>query len=490
MVFDELSFLFPEIFLILSTFFIVIWGLLKNSLKEKGAQTLVKMSLLILICTLVLVLLDGRSAVFFSGTLRTNVAIRFFKSLLLLSTIGVLSTSLISWPIKRQALIEYPILIFMSVFGGMIAMSANDFLILFLGLELGALPLYVLVVFYQQSQLSAEAGLKYFTLGALASGLFLFGVSLIYGASGTIHLQTLQSTLSASGAIWGAGGGTLSLNLMVGAVFVISGLCFKLSLVPFHMWAPDVYQGTSTPIALFLATCVKIIGISIFVRLFWGPFQSLKPVLEPLLMTFIILSMVVGALGGLFQQNLKRLLAYSGMTHMGFILTGVMIGGSSGLQALMIYLILYIPMVLLAFILIMVFKNGEEWGGFQISELRGLATASPLFAGAMALLMFSLAGIPPLAGFFGKFAILTSILEQKNVGLAIVAVLSTLVSGFYYLRIIKVMYFETQKNCEPIDLFKGLSATNRNLILCLCLLLIGAGICLPFLTPLLENLSL
>jgi NADH-quinone oxidoreductase subunit N len=328
---------------------------------------------------------------------------------------------------------EYPVLILFATLGMMVMVSANDLMSLYLGLELLSLPLYVLAGFDRDNPRSAEAALKYFVLGALSSGMLLYGASLVYGFAGTTNFDRLADALSANGGV--------SAGVVVGVVFIIAALAFKIAAVPFHMWTPDVYEGAPTPVTAFFAAAPKVAGIAILVRSLAGPFGDLAGQWQQVIVLASLGSMLLGAFAAIGQQNVKRLMAYSSINNVGFILMGLAVGGESGLRGVLLYTAIYVAMTLGCFaVLVAMRRQGRAVE--RVEDLAGLSKTDPGMALAMAIFMFSLAGIPPLAGFFAKLYVLLPAVEQGFWVLATVGVLSSVVAAYYYLRIIKVMYFD------------------------------------------------
>jgi NADH-quinone oxidoreductase subunit N len=321
--------------------------------------------------------------------------------------------------------------------------SANDLISLYIGLELQSLSLYVVASFRRDSRRSSEAGLKYFVLGALSSGMLLYGASLIYGFAGTTSFDGLATLFK------GLGGEGSSVGLVVGLVFVISGLAFKVSAVPFHMWTPDVYQGAPTPVTAFFAVAPKIAAIALFVRVLMGPFGVMIGDWQQVVIVLSAASMVLGAFAAIWQTNIKRLMAYSSIGHVGYALIALAAGTEAGVRGVLVYMAIYLAMNVGTFCCILAMRRtGRMVEG--IDDLAGLARTHPMVAMALAAMMFSMAGIPPLAGFFGKFYIFVAAIDAGLIPLAVIGVLTSVVGAFYYLRIIKIMYFE-----EPVDAFDG-----------------------------------
>ncbi|MBO39711.1 MAG: NADH-quinone oxidoreductase subunit NuoN [Rhodospirillaceae bacterium] len=336
---------------------------------------------------------------------------------------------------------EYPVLILFAALGMFMMVSANDLISLYIGLELQSLALYVVAAFRRDSLKSSEAGLKYFVLGALSSGMLLYGCSLIYGFSGTTSFEGLATLFK------GLGGAEPGVGLVVGLVFLIAGLAFKVSAVPFHMWTPDVYEGAPTPVTAFFAVAPKVAAIALFMRVLMGPFGSLIAEWQQVIVLISIASMVLGALAAIRQDNIKRLLAYSSIGHVGYALIGLAAGTEAGVRGILVYMTIYLAMNVGTFCCVLAMRRtGRMVEG--ITDLAGLARNQPMLALAMAIFMFSMAGIPPLAGFFGKLYIFLAAVEAGLYTLAIIGVLASVVGAYYYLRIIKIMYFE-----DPAEIF-------------------------------------
>jgi NADH-quinone oxidoreductase subunit N len=340
---------------------------------------------------------------------------------------------------ENMARFEFPVLMLLSALGMLMMLSANDLISLYLGLELQSLALYVVAAFRRDTLRSTEAGLKYFVLGALASGMLLYGCSMIYGFAGTTSFDDLAQTLSAEVPP--------SIGLIIGIVFLATGIAFKVSAVPFHMWTPDVYEGAPTPVTAFFAVAPKIAALGLFVRVMIGPFGELVAQWQQIIIFISIASMVLGAFAAINQQNIKRLMAYSSIGHVGYALVGLAPGTEEGVRGLLIYVAIYLFMNVgtFAVILCMRQKNRMVEG---ISDLAGLSRTHPVMAVMMAIFMFSLAGIPPLAGFFGKLYVFLAAVEAGLYTLAVIGVVTSVVSAFYYLRIVKIMFFD-----EPAESF-------------------------------------
>jgi NADH-quinone oxidoreductase subunit N len=335
---------------------------------------------------------------------------------------------------------EYPVLMVLAVTGMMVMASASNLMTLYLGLELQSLSLYVLAAFARDDLRSSEAGLKYFVLGALASGLLLYGISLVYGFSGTMDFAALAKSLSEPANV--------SPGLIVGIVFVLVGLAFKISAVPFHMWTPDVYEGAPTPVTVFFSTAPKVAAMALLLRTMATPFGHLLIAWQQLIVLVSIASMILGALAAIGQHNVKRLMAYSSIGHMGYALIGLAVGTPEGVRGVLIYLIVYVFMSAGTFACIIAMRRRGR-ALEEISDLSGLARTDPGLALAFAIFMFSMAGVPPLSGFFGKLYVFLAAVQGGMWTLAVIGVLTSVVGAFYYLRIVKVMYFDAPE--APFD---------------------------------------
>src|SRR5690606_5650261 len=336
---------------------------------------------------------------------------------------------------------EYPVIVVLATLGMMMMISANDFIALYLGLELQSLSLYVLAAFRRDSVRSTEAGLKYFVLGALSSGLLLYGASLIYGFAGSTGFDALARVLAAGApeSTW--------IGVVFGLVFVSAGLAFKVSAVPFHMWTPDVYEGAPTPVTAFFAVAPKVAALALFVRAMLTPFGDISAEWQQIVIVISVLSMILGAFAAIAQTNIKRLMAYSSIGHVGYAWIGLAAGTEEGIRGILIYLLIYVAMTLGTFAVILAMRQKDQMVE-SVNDLAGLARTHPGMALVMAAFMFSLAGIPPLAGFFGKFYVFMAAINAELYTLAVIGVLSSVVGSYYYLRIVKLMYFD--EAAEPL----------------------------------------
>jgi NADH-quinone oxidoreductase subunit N len=376
----------------------------------------------------------------YNGQFVSDAFAAFVKILVLAGAALSLILSLDYNRTNRIARFEFPVLMVLSVTGMMVMASATNLMSLYLGLELQSLALYVLAAFARDDLRSSEAGLKYFVLGALASGLLLYGISLVYGFSGTMDFAALTKALTKPE--------TASPGVIVGIVFVLVGLAFKIAAVPFHMWTPDVYEGAPTPVTVYFSTAPKVAAFALLLRTMVTPFGHLLIAWQQLIVIVSIASMILGALAAIGQTNIKRLMAYSAISHMGYALIGLAVATPEGIRGVLIYLIVYVFMSAGAFACIIAMqRRGRALE--QIADLNGLARTDPALALAMAVFMFSLAGIPPLSGFFGKLYIFLPAVQAGMWTLAIIGVLTSVVGSYYYLRIVKVMYFDAPE--APFD---------------------------------------
>ena len=386
----------------------------------------------------------------FGGMFIADAFSRYAKILALAGTALALILSISYIEQEDLARFEYPILILFACLGMMMMISANDLIALYIGLELQSLALYVLAAYRRDSLRSPEAGLKYFVLGALSSGMLLYGASLVYGFAGTTGFEGIAKAV---------GGSDPSFGVLVGLVFITAGLAFKVSAVPFHMWTPDVYEGSPTSVTAFFAIAPKIAAVALFVRVLVGPFAPIAAQWQQVVVLIAILSMVLGAFAAINQHNIKRLMAYSSIGHVGYMLVGLAAGTQAGVQGVLIYLAIYLAMTAGAFACILCMRVHGRMVN-DIDDLAGLAQTRPLLALAMGVFMFSLAGIPPLAGFFGKFYVFLAAVEAGLYGLAVIGVLASVVAAFYYMRIVKLMYFD-----EPGESFDRLPGREVGFVL-------------------------
>ena len=334
---------------------------------------------------------------------------------------------------------EYPVLIILAAVGMGVMVSATDLLTLYIGLELNSLAAYVLASFARNDGRSAEAGLKYFVLGALASGILLFGMSLLYGFTGSTSFETIGTAMT----------GEPNMGLLFGLVFVLSGLAFKISAAPFHMWTPDVYEGAPTPVTAFFASAPKVAASALLIRIVVEAFGNQVQAWQQIVMVVALMSIIIGAVGAIGQQNLKRLLAYSSINNVGFLLIGLAAGTEQGVAAMLIYLAIYVAMTLGGFICLMQLKGRDGEMKESMADIAGLSKTHPALAAVFAIFMFSLAGIPPLFGFYGKLVVFNAAIAAGLFPLAVIGIAASVIGAFYYLKVVKTMYFD--ESVDSID---------------------------------------
>ena len=394
---------------------------------------------LIVVAGFLLAIPPGRYSLF-GGSFVIDDYARFLKLLTLTGSAGTLILAHSYLTQEKQQKFEFGTLVLLSTLGMLMLISAADLIALYLGLEMMSLSLYVVAAFNRDNAKSSEAGLKYFVLGALSSGMLLYGASLIYGFTGTISFVGIAKATHAGASI----------GLVFGLVFLFVGFCFKISAVPFHMWTPDVYEGAPTPVTAFFAAAPKVAAISIFVRATITAFPGITHEWQQIVVFVSIASMALGAFAAIGQRNIKRLMAYSSIGHMGFALVGLAAGTAQGVQGVLIYMSIYVAMTLGTFAMILAMRRDGQLVE-NISDLAGMARTHPTMAFFLAMLLFSLAGIPPLAGFFGKFYVFLAAINAGLYTLAVIGVLSSVVGAFYYLSIVKTMYFD-----DPAPAFQGM----------------------------------
>ena len=434
---NNLDYITPEIFISLSIMFLLILGVFK-----KDSSNLIHyLSIGSLLITGILTFNNPVDVdiTLFNGSYIVDDLASFMKILTILGGAIVLLISRKYLRVFKIFLIEYPILILCSILGMMVMISSYDLIVFYVGLELQSLALYVLASFNRDQLKSSESGLKYFVLSALSSGLLLYGCSLIYGFSGSTNFNVISEAMNPT-----------QFGLTFGIVFILVGLAFKISAVPFHMWAPDVYEGSPTSVTLFFAIVPKVAALTVFIRFLYVPFFIMFDQWQPIIIFLSIASMIFGAIAAIGQNNLKRLVAYSSIGHIGYALAGLAIGSNEGIQSSIIYISIYIVMNLALFCCLFMLKRNDEY--FEtIEDLSGLSKNHPVLSLSLLTILFSLAGIPPLAGFFAKFYVFKSVIEQSMYFLAIIGLLSTVIAAFYYLRIIKVIYFDKEKESYDSD---------------------------------------
>ena len=428
---ENFQYILPEIFISASIMLFLLFGVFKKN-SANLIYNLSTISLVILLALIINLSSFNKIYLFNSSYLIDNLS-NYMKIILVGSGIFVMLTGSRYIQVINLNKIEYPILILSSILGMMIMISSNDLIVFYMGLELQSLALYVLASFNRDNLLSTESGLKYFVLSALSSGLLLYGCSLTYGFSESTNFD--QILINSTEFNYGT---------TFGIVFILVGLAFKISAVPFHMWAPDVYQGSPTSVTLFFAILPKIAALSVFIKFLYTPFANMNDQWQTIIVFISIASMILGAVAAIGQKNLKRLIAYSSISHMGYALAGLSTVSNQGIQSSITYISIYLVMNLAFFSCLFMLKRNDKYYE-NIEDLSGLSKKHPILSFSLLIVLFSLAGIPPLAGFFAKFYVFLAVIEQSMYFLAIVGLLATVVAAFYYLRIIKIIYFDPEK---------------------------------------------
>lgn len=456
----------PEVFLAVSAMLLLVLGACQ---KNGGLKLVGCLSVAALIGAIVLTLkADWTPVTVFSGQFLSDGFSSYMKILVLGGLIATIMLSTRYLVQENMGRFEYPVLLLLAGVGMMIMLSANSFLSLYVGLELQSLSLYVLAAIRRDDAKSSEAGLKYFVLGALASGMLLFGISLIYGYVGAVGFDAVADTLAAA-----ATEGTIAPGAIVGMVFILVAIAFKVSAVPFHMWTPDVYEGAPTSVTALFAIVPKVAAIGLLMRVLFDPFAALMPDWQQVLWFLSAASMAWGGFAGIVQGNIKRLLAYSSIGNMGFALVGIVAGTADGVAASILYMTIYMIMTAGSFgIVMMMRRNGVAVE--RITDLAGLSKTHPVYAYAMTALMFSMSGIPPLAGFFGKLVVFQALIASGFYVLAVLGLVSSVVAAYYYLRIIKVMFFDEAE--APLD---RESAPLRTLVLTFSIVFVAGFVLVP-----------
>ncbi|MDC3157834.1 NADH-quinone oxidoreductase subunit NuoN [Candidatus Pelagibacter sp.] len=428
---ENFQYILPEIFISASIMLFLLVGVFKKN-SASLIYNLSNISLVILLALIINLSSLDTIYLFNESYLIDNLS-NYMKIILVGSGIFVMLTGSKYIQVINLNKIEYPILILSSILGMMIMISSNDLIVFYMGLELQSLALYVLASFNRDNLLSTESGLKYFVLSALSSGLLLYGCSLTYGFSESTNFD--QILINSTEFNYGT---------TFGIVFILVGLAFKISAVPFHMWAPDVYQGSPTSVTLFFAILPKIAALSVFINFLYTPFANMNDQWQTIIVFISIASMIFGAVAAIGQKNLKRLIAYSSISHMGYALAGLATVSNQGIQSSITYISIYLVMNLAFFSCLFMLKRNDKYYE-NIEDLSGLSKKHPILSFSLLIVLFSLAGIPPLAGFFAKFYVFLAVIEQSMYFLAIVGLLATVVAAFYYLRIIKIIYFDPEK---------------------------------------------
>lgn len=439
----------PELFLAGVAMLLLMLGVFQKNGDSRSATVLGAVALLLTM--LMVAAFGGVKTVAFGGLFVTDAFGVFAKLLVLGGTVLTLVMGQGYMIREGAARPEYPVLVLTAALGMMMMVSANDLIALYVGLEMQSLSLYVLASFQRDSLKATEAGLKYFVLGALASGMMLYGSSLIYGFAGTTGFDGLA-------AVFKAAHGHVQTGVVVGIVFILAGLAFKVSAVPFHMWTPDVYEGAPTPVTAFFAVAPKIAALTLFTRVMVGPFGDLLTQWQPIVILISIASMAVGGFAAIAQRNIKRLMAYSSIGHVGYALIGLAVGNPMGVRGVLVYLAIYLFMNVGTFACILCMRRGGRMVE-GIDDLAGLAKTQPVLAAVFAVFLFSMAGIPPLAGFFGKLYVFLAAIEAQLYTLAVIGVLTSVIGAFYYIRLIKIMYFDEATEVFDRPLGRTLSLT-------------------------------
>ena len=423
----NLNILIPEIFLSLSTFSILMIGVFL----KKSFNIIFNLTSLIIIVTIAIIITSPNSEEkIFLDSFTRDAFSNYFKVLILLSSLFVLNSSKNFIIENKLDKFEYPIIILLSILGMFFMVSSNDLILFYLGLELQSLSLYILASIDRDNLRSTESGIKYFVLSALSSGLLLYGCSLLYGFTSSTNFDLIASQLNKenTGAVFAM-------------VFILVGLAFKVSAVPFHMWTPDVYEGAPTSITSYFAVVPKVAGLALLIKFMFIPFSNILLEWQTIIIFISIASMILGAVAAMVQKNFKRLLAYSSIGHIGYALAGVATGAVSGYESAIVYISIYVIMNIGAFSCLYLLKKDGQYRE-NISDLSGISKKHPLLAISFLIILFSLAGVPPLGGFFAKFYVFVAVLEKEMYALAIIGLLTTVMSAFYYLKIIKTIYFD------------------------------------------------
>jgi NADH-quinone oxidoreductase subunit N len=454
----------PEIFMALIAMGLLIVG---AQIGNRGTEVISWACVTGLVLAILLLFgLEWERQIVMNGMFIMDQFAGFMKLLVLLGLIASITLSVKYLTQEQMARFEFPILVLLSGIGMMLMISAHNLLSLYMALELQSLSLYILAAFRRNSKKSAESGTKYFILGALSSGIILFGISLIYGFTGSIDYEVIASTLNGMDD-------ANQIGIVFGMVFLLAGLAFKISAAPFHMWTPDVYQGAPTNVTALFAIVPKIAAFAVIVRLLYDPFALLMPEWKQIIILLSVASMTVGAFAALVQDNIKRLLAYSSIGNMGYALIGIAAGNQLGLSSVILYLFIYMFMTAGVFAVVLCLRRGNI-ALENVSDLSGLSRTNPALAYVMAILMFSMSGIPPLAGFFGKLFVFQAAVNSELFMLAVYGVVTSVVAAFYYLRVIKVMFFD-----DPIDTMDKDIAFSRRAVMMISVLFVLCFILKP-----------
>ena len=471
----SLSLIAPEILLSVSGLVLLLaaaWGGDKSSKFLSWVAAAILVVCFAMVAPLVCGGVSGPDTVAFGGQFAADAFAGFAKLLIYAAGFATLLVSTTYFERTGSMRAEYPVLILFAVLGMSIMVSAKDLLTLYIGLELNSLAAYVLAAFLRADDRSAEAGLKYFVLGALASGILLFGMSLTYGFAGTTDFVGIANALT----------GEMAMGALLGMIFILAGLSFKISAVPFHMWTPDVYEGAPTPVTAFFASAPKVAAVALTMSVMLDAFGNQVAAWQQVVVFLALASIVVGALGAIGQSNLKRILAYSSINNVGFILLGLAAATQAGASAMLVYLTIYVAMTVGSFVAVLMLKSEDGTPLEDISDIAGLARTKPALAWCLFFLMLSLAGIPPLFGFWGKFVVFQALVQADLVAIAAIGIAASVIGAFYYLKVCKVMMFD-----EPAEKVTGTSDWMHWALLAIATLFIS-----PFgylLTPWLGDLA-
>ena len=447
-----IKYLVPEVFLSLSIFSLLMIGVfVKNSF-----NLIYKLSIFVIFLLILIVLnTDGETIKIFKESFVSDNFSLFAKLLILISSFFILIISKKYIVDIKNNKFEYPIIVLLSILGMFFMVSSNDLILFYLGLELQSLSLYILASIDRDNLKSSEAGIKFFVLSALSSGLLLYGCSLLYGFTGSTNFEVIASNTADT-----------TIGIIFAMVFILVGLAFKVSAVPFHMWTPDVYEGSPTSVTSFFSVVPKVAGIVIFIRFMYLPFQEILDQWKYILVFISIASMILGAVAAIGQNNIKRLIAYSSIGHVGYAIAGMTPGTENGFKSTLIYISIYAVMNIGAFACIFLMKRNGKYIE-DIQELSGASRNHPLMSLSLLIILFSLAGIPPMAGFFAKFYVFRAVVESGMFTLATIGLVTTVVSAFYYIRIIKVMYFDDPK--KPFEQLKDFGIYGSLIVSCIFL---------------------
>ncbi|KQP42356.1 NADH:ubiquinone oxidoreductase subunit N [Methylobacterium sp. Leaf104] len=448
----------PELILSIGVLVLILYGAFRG---ERSAEGVNVGALILLVVALFAVMSQsGAKVTTLNGSFIVDNFSKVMKALILLGSAASILLARDYFQRERIDRFEFPILLLLCTIGMMVMASANDLIALYLGLELQSLAAYVIAAFHRDNLKSTEAGLKYFVLGALSSGMLLYGASLVYGFTGTVSFPGIVAALD----------GTAGFGIVLGIVFVAAGVAFKLAAVPFHMWTPDVYEGSPTPVTAFFASAPKMAAMAMTVRIFIGAFPDVTAVWQQIIVFVAIASMALGSFAAIGQRSLKRLMAYSSIGNVGYALVGLAAGSQAGVSGVVVYMIIYLAMTLGAFAVLLSLRRGGQM--FEtVDDLAGLSRTHPVMAFCLAAMMFSLAGIPPLAGFFAKYYVFLAAIQSGLVTLAVIGVVTSVVGAFYYLRVVKVMYFD-----EPVAAYEPMAPGPRIVLALASLVVVLLGI--------------